>query len=173
MSAPEVRPAQLRLQRDPRRRLVQVLAVLLGIALLLVAVLTWRLVGTGGQEAAEREASKVARQRAVQITTYTPSTYERDVAWAEAGATPAFAEEYARANAPLKKVVTKVKASAQGDVVAASASARDDDHVTVLLFVDQTVTQGATGKQMKQDSRVEMDMVRRDGRWLVDDVNLR
>lgn len=173
MTEPEVRSAALRLQQDPRRRLVRVLAVLLGVAVVLAAVLAWRLGGSGGQEDAERGALKVARERAVQITTYTPASYDRDVAWAEDGATRSFAEEYAKANAPLRKVVKKVEASAKGRVVASSATAKDDDHVRVLLFVDQTVTQGATGKQTTQDSRVEMAMVRRDGRWLVDDVTLR
>ncbi|RYJ05752.1 MAG: hypothetical protein EON52_09915 [Actinomycetales bacterium] len=173
MTEPEVRPAALRLQQDPHRRLVRLLGILLVAALVLAAVLAWRLAGSGGQEDAEEGALKVARQRAVQITTYTPASYDRDVAWAEDGATPKFADEYAKANAPLRKVVKKVEASAQGRVVASSATAKDDDHVSVLLFVDQTLTQGSTGKQSTQDSRVEMAMVRRDGRWLVDDVTLR
>lgn len=166
-------PAALRLQQDSGRRVVRVLAVLLGVAVVAVAVLAWRLAGSDTRSDAESAALAVARQRAEQITTYTPQTYARDVAWAEDGATATFAAEYAEANAPLRKVVEKVRASAKGHVVAASATAEDRDHVTALLFVDQTVKQGTSGKQTVQDSRVEMAMVRRHGRWLVADVTLR
>lgn len=172
MTGTEEGPAVRRLRSASSSRAPLLVLVLAAVGIVL-AVLLWQLASGDGRQSAERDALRVAKQRATQITSYTPQTYDRDVAWARDGATRSFAAEYARANRPLRTVVEKVRASAAGHVVAASATARDDHHVTVLLFVDQTVTHGTTGKQTTQQDRVEMAMVRRDGTWLVDDVRLR
>ena len=172
MTGTEEGPAVRRLRSASSSR-VPLLFLLVVVAGIVAAVLVQQLRSGDGEQSAEQAALRVARERAVQITSYTPQTYDRDVAWARDGATASFAAEYARANRPLRTVVQKVRASAVGHVVAASATARDDDRVTVLLFVDQTVTHGTTRKQTTQHDRVEMSMLRRDGTWLVDDVRLR
>ena len=43
----------------------------------------------------------------------------------------------------------------------------------VLLFVDQVITRGVDRRRTGESSRVVMEMVRQDGRWLVDEVDLR
>ena len=50
------------------------------------------------------------------------------------------------------------------------------DHVTVLIFVDQEISNPGTGGSDPQKGldqpRVTMKMVRQGGRWLVDEVNI-
>ena len=48
----------------------------------------------------------------------------------------------------------------------------DETHVKVLLFVDQELKVPGKAKPRLEESRVIMQMVRQDGRWLVDDVQL-
>lgn len=146
----------------------KVLVAVLVVALVAVA---WAWRQAGADERAERDALEVARQRAAQITTYDHTTFARDVAWARTGATASFRREYAQANAAIGAAAKRLRATAKGRVTGAAATAKDSDHVTVLLFVDQTLTR--TGRRQEvQENRVRIDMVHRDGRWLVDDVRL-
>ena len=50
---------------------------------------------------------------------------------------------------------------------------QDSKRVKVLLFVDQTITNGTDNKSRTERNRVVMSMVNRGGEWLVDDVELR
>ncbi len=158
---------------DRRPRLLVVVAGVLAVALALA--LWWALEVGGGDrlEQAEREATAVARERAEQLTTYTGPTFDADAAWARTGATPRFAREYAQANEPVAEVARRLDARAVGDVVDAAGRATSADEVEVLLFVDQSIVQGADGERRTERSRVVMTMVRSDGAWLVDDVALR
>ena len=158
-------------------RRVRVVALALAVALLVViALAAWSVVsGRAAQQRAEAaaEATSVARDRAVQLTSYTGETFDADTAWARTGATPQFAREYAEANEPVAQVARRVEARAVGDVVEAVGRAVSTDEVEVLLFVDQTITRGSDGTQRTERSRVVMTMVRQDGAWLVGDVVLR
>lgn len=162
-----------RLRASDRSPLVLVLAGLLVVALVGLALLGWRTTSESRVAEAEREALSVARERAVQLTSYRHDTFEDDVSWAEEGATETFREEYAQANEPLRTVVERLEATAQGAVEDAAATAEDASTVRVLLFVDQTITQAVDGEQRTERNRVVMTMVRQDEAWLVDDVSLR
>lgn len=159
--------------RDRRRVLPAVLVGVLVVAL--VAASWFALAARRGDrlEDAERRATAVARERAAQLTTYTGATFESDAAWARTGATTRFAREYAEANEPVAEVARRLDARAVGRVVDAAGRASSPEEVEVLLFVDQSIVQGADGERRTERSRVLMTMVRRDGAWLVDDVALR
>lgn len=60
-----------------------------------------------------------------------------------------------------------------GTVVAAAGTAKGPHAVRVVMFIDQRITNRAGGPNRSDKSRVVMSMVERDGRWLVDDVELR
>lgn len=165
-----------RLSSEGDRRL-RVVAVSLAVVLLAVVVAaSWLVVsGRAVQHRADAvaEATAVARDRVVQLTSYTGETFDEDTAWARTGATPQFAREYAEANEPVAQVARRVEAQAVGDVVEAVGRALSADEVEVLLFVDQTITRGSDGTQRTERSRVVMTMVREDDAWLVSDVVLR
>ena len=57
-------------------------------------------------------------------------------------------------------------------MIDSAATVVDDSQVKVLLFVDQELTVAGQQDPKLEESRVVMQMVRQDGRWLVDDVQL-
>ena len=149
--------------------------VVLGLLLALVlGALAYVLLRPADDESsARREALKAATTSAIDLTSYDHDHLDRDFAWVKARATPKFADEYATANEPLRTIITKLKADAVGTVVEASATVQDSERVKVLLFVDQTITNGTDNKTRTERNRVIMSMVKRGGEWLVDDVELR
>lgn len=149
--------------------------VVLGLLFALVlGVLVYVLVRpTDDESSARREALEAATMSAIDLTTYDHAHLDRDFAWVKTRATSSFADEYATANEPLRAIITKLQADAVGTVVEASATVQDSKRVKVLLFVDQTITNGTDNKSRTERNRVVMSMVKRGGDWLVDDVELR
>ncbi|MCX6395945.1 MAG: hypothetical protein NTV23_05625 [Propionibacteriales bacterium] len=135
--------------------------------------------GTGTQGsaatllAAQADAEKAARAAAINLTTYDYRTLDTDFDWVVVAGTEAFRARYAEVSAPTKRYVAEFKVRAEGSVDQAAATAQDADHVTVLLFVDQTLTTAAGSERQLANPRVRMQMVRSGGRWLVDDVAVR
>lgn len=123
--------------------------------------------------AAEAGAEKAAREAAVHLTTYDYRTLATDFDWVVTAGTPAFRDRFAEVSAPTRRYVTQLKVHAEGSVDEAAATAQDADHVTVLLFVDQTLTSDAGAERELATPRVRMSMVRSGDDWLVDDVAVR
>lgn len=122
---------------------------------------------------AEGDAEKAARAAAVHLTTYDYKSLATDFDWAVAAGTEKFQQRYAEVSAPTKKYVAELKVHAEGSVDQSAATAQDADHVTVLLFVDQTLTSASSTERQLATPRVRMSMVRQGGAWLVDDVTVR
>lgn len=151
---------------------VGVLAVAL-VAALVVLVLTMRsLSHERDLSDAGKQAEAAALKAVVSMTTYDYRTIPRDFAWVNDAGTAKFRKQYAEVSAPIKKLVVAQKAHAVGSVVASAADVTDADHVTVLVFVDQTLTTPGVAQPGLDQPRVTMSMVRQGGRWLVDDVKL-
>lgn len=149
-----------------------VLAVAL-VAALVVLVLTMRsLSHERDLSDAGKQAEAAARKAVVSMTTYDYQTIPRDFAWVNDAGTAKFRKQYAEVSAPIKKLVAQLKARAVGSVVASAADVQDVDHVTVLVFVDQTLTNPGQSQPGLDQPRVTMSMVRQGGRWLVDEVKL-
>lgn len=173
-------------RKDRLQLVVTGLASLLVMSLvaLLVVVLLWQTDSDQGKAgdravafaAAGKAADKAARAAVVQMTSYDYRTLEKDFAWVDDAGTAKFRTQYAEVSQPIKKLVLQLKATAEGTVVASAPIVEDTRHVTVLLFVDQEISNpggGGTGPQRGLDQpRVRMKMVRQDGRWLVDEVNI-
>jgi Mce-associated membrane protein len=173
-------------RRDRLQVLVTGLASLLSMSLvaLLVVVLLWQTDDDDAKAgdravalaAAGRAADKAARAAVVEMTSYDYRTVTKDFAWVDDAGTAKFQKQYAEISAPIKKLVVQLEATAKGTVVASAPLVKDSRHVTVLLFVDQQISNpgsGSAGPQRGLDQpRVTMQMVRQDGRWLVDQVKI-
>jgi Mce-associated membrane protein len=158
--------------------------LLMSLVALLVVVLLWQTdsedsKGADGAialAAAGKAADKAARAAVVEMTSYDYRTVEDDFAWVDDAGTAHFREQYAEVSKPIKELVVRLKATAKGTVVDSAPRVKDTRHVTVLLFVDQLITNPGTGSGGAQrgldQPRVTMQMVRQDGRWLVDEVKL-
>ena len=161
--------------RPERSRPMLLIAALVGAVILAVVMASLWLGGRHDAQVrhAETGARQAAKTYAVDLTTYDYTSLDHDFGWVTNGATASFAKEYASANAPLRTVITKLKARATGTVTDAAATAKSSSKVEVLLFVDQTIVNGTDSKKRTERNRVVMTMVHRDGRWIVDDVALR
>ncbi|MCW2857404.1 MAG: hypothetical protein JWR52_3019 [Marmoricola sp.] len=149
-----------------------VLAVAL-VAALVVLVLTLRsLSHEHDLTDAGTQAQAAARKAVVSMTTYDYRTLPHDFAWVDDAGTAKFRKQYAEVSAPIKKLVLQLKAHAVGSVVASAAEVKDVDHVLVLVFVDQTLSNPGQAQPGLDQPRVTMSMVRQGGRWLVDEVKL-
>jgi Mce-associated membrane protein len=120
---------------------------------------------------AEETAPSVAEQAAKTILAYDYKTLDADQDAAERFMTQQFAEKYSdsftKAVAPAARTF---KAQVTSEVLGTSVVRATPDRVRVLAFVDQTTV--ATNKKNPQVAlnRVEFDMVKRGGTWLVDDI---
>lgn len=122
--------------------------------------------------AAGSDAEEAARAAVVRMTSYGYRTVDADFAWVEEVGTDKFERYFAGASDGVKKVITETRATASGEVVASAPHVVDATHVTVLLFVDQTIeAAGEDGPKVDQP-RVTMKMVEQGGRWLVDEVSI-
>jgi len=156
--------------------------LLMSLVALLVVTLLWQTGGSKGEDQAVREAAagkaadKAARAAVVEMTSYSYKSVDQDFAWVDDAGTTKFRTQYAEVSKPIKKLVVQLKATAKGTVVASAPIVKDADHVTVLLFVDQEISNPGTGGGDPQrgldQPRVTMKMVRQGGRWLVDTVQI-
>jgi len=155
--------------------------LVVGLAVALVAALValgivWQHERSASEQAGLREAetaaTEAASEIAVAMTSYDHRTVDEDFSWVEDDGTTDFQQKYAESTEPIRELVEKTRATAEGTVTEAAATADDAGHVTVLLFVDQALRRSG-GDPSMDSTRVVMHMVLQDGQWLVDDVELR
>ncbi|MCW2784319.1 MAG: rane protein [Marmoricola sp.] len=158
--------------RNPWTLAVAGLAVALVVALVLLGLTVRSLHHERDLAHAGTQADVAARKAVVEMTTYDYKTIPHDFSWVDDAGTARFRKQYAEVSSPIKKLVAQLKAHAVGTVVDSATSVKDADHVSVLLFVDQTLTNPTQSQPGLDQPRVTMSMVRVHGRWLVDQVKL-
>ncbi len=163
------------MSRGLRAGLVVLVALLL--AAVVAVVVLWRqnddLSRSQGLASAESAATREASRIAVSMTSYDYRTVEKDFAWIDQDGTARFQDTFSQSTKPIRQLITRTRATATGKVSDAAGTAEDADHVEVLLFVDQVLERAGDERSSVDSNRVVMQMVRRGGRWLVDDVELR
>jgi Mce-associated membrane protein len=173
-SPTEAAQAATRRRRPPW--LVIVLTVVLVVALVGIGLL-WKqnrdLAHDRDLRQAQASATDAASQIAVSMTSYDSRSVDKDFAWVHDDGTAKFEKTYAKSTAPIRKLIERTGAHAEGRVSEAAGTVTDPTHVTVVLFVDQTLRRTGDSQPSVDSSRVVMDMVRTDGQWLVDSVELR
>jgi Mce-associated membrane protein len=120
---------------------------------------------------AARTAPAAAERASVALLSYDYRRLDADQQAAERYLTPAYRTEYADTFAQVKEQAPALKAKVQAEVKASGVTHADPDRVAVLLYVNQTTTSTAAGGRPQVAlNRVQLSMVRRDGRWLVEDI---
>lgn len=122
-------------------------------------------------DTARTEALSTARNYAVTLTSYDHTKPEESVSPVLDGATGEFKTQYEGANAALRELITKAKATAQGTVVDAGVKSVSEDRVEVVRFVDQAVSNAGKQPQTNQN-RMLLTLERHGDRWLVNNVAL-
>lgn len=125
---------------------------------------------------AERAATEEAERIVVAWLTYDYRTYRDDMAWVTDSGTESFQEDYSpeALEGLRKRMIGPRQLVSRGRAVNSAATVQDADHVTVLVFTDQTLTDKEIrregGEALHARSGVELSMVREDGEWLVDEM---
>ncbi|HVS69337.1 MAG TPA: hypothetical protein VHE56_12350 [Mycobacteriales bacterium] len=118
----------------------------------------------------ERSALQAAKTYAVTFATYRYDDLDADFAATEAHSVDPFLTQYRSTTDALRETVTKVKASSSAKVVSAGLASITADSAVVDLFLDQSIVNVKSSRTLAQ--RVEMTLVRKDGRWLISRVVL-
>jgi len=158
------------------KRISVVLAGLLALALIACVGLAVSRAQSQGRLDADRTATRAAERIVVNWLTYDYRTYRNDMSWIRKSGTPKFTKEFSAEalEGMRKRIIGPRQLVSRGRVVNSAATAKDADHVKVLVFTDQTLTDRKIRKDgtapLHARSGVELSMVRVDGTWLVDDM---
>jgi Mce-associated membrane protein len=166
--------------RRPARRTGWLLPAALGVLAALVTGAAVYLTLEANRAAAYLEAldraPSAAENAAIAVLSYDHESLEVDRDAAAKFLSPGYRDDYVTTFDELVvDNARQTRASVEAEVLASSAMTvserRDPDRVNVLLFVNQTSTSTATGGDPSVAlNRVQLEMVRVDGAWLVDHI---
>ena len=165
-------PAALPPGARRRRAVLPALLVIVLCALLAGTVLT----ALDARKAEARDddqqaALLVARQQAVNLTTISHETADRDLARIIAAATGTLKTQFEAQAKTFPAVLRREKSVSVGRVLAAGVKSQQGGTVDVLLAVDATVRNAASGDNgVVKHYRMDMRLVRIGERWLVSTV---
>jgi Mce-associated membrane protein len=140
----------------------------------LTGFLAWRVEATSGGgdvERARADALVASRQAARVVFSYDYRHLAKDFAAGKALITGQFAQEYARTTGKIvDDVAARYKAVVVADVSDAGVVRATSSTVVTLVFLNQESTSTLTSSSKITQSRLEMTMVHRHGRWLVSKI---
>jgi Mce-associated membrane protein len=120
---------------------------------------------------ARQAALQAARQQAVNLTTISHETADRDLARIIAAATGTLKTQFEAQAKTFPAVLRREKSVSVGRVLAAGVKAQQGDTVDALIAVDATVRNAAWGEAgVLKHYRMDMRLVLVGGRWLVSTV---
>lgn len=180
-SAPPASPAH-----PSARTRARVLAALLALLLLGAAALVWvaltRAGGPGGgdADAAQEQRDAVmstSEQFLLRMGTYGPDLLDDEGRMTEYRdrveevITDKFAEDFAEQATVAEQLVAQADQQREAEVFASGVASVDDDTATTLVAGAFTDTYGDGEPQAPSSFRMEVELVRVDGEWLVDDFS--
>ena len=105
------------------------------------------------------------------MLTYSHESLDEDFSWVEEDGTAAFAEAFQASVADVKEIAEATSAVSTATIVRSAVHVEDDDSATLIVVADSEISK-ATGLPIKERWFVSLEMVRDDGRWLVDALEL-
>lgn len=160
-------------QQPERRVLLPLLLVLVLLGLLGAGGWFWRDARSArDREDARQAALQAARQQAVNLTTISFSTADRDLGRIIAAATGTLKTQFEGQRAQFPAVLRRDKSVSVGTVLAAGVTSQTRTTVEALVAVDASVSTAASEKSgpVVKHYRMDMRLVRVGGRWLVSQV---
>ena len=123
---------------------------------------------------AHEKAATTAASSGETIFTYQYNQLDEHLKDAKAIMTPAFAKKFESIAPALQELAPQRKIQVKATVRNAAPIECGDtcraDRVTVLLFIDQARVADGSKKPTVFGNRIELKMVERDGRWLVNEI---
>lgn len=124
------------------------------------------------KDVAAAQALDAAKKYITTLTSVDTNAIDKNFADVLDGSTGEFKDTYTKSSAQLRQTLIDNKAAAHGSVIDAAVQSATEDKVDVVLFVDQSVSNGAAPAPQLDRSRVKMTMEKVDGRWLASRVEL-
>ena len=149
-----------------------VAALVFGAVFGVKGLLDWR--GESGVVEAHEKAATTAASAGETIFTYQYNQLDDHLKDAKATMTPSFAKKFESIApalqdlAPQRKI--QVKASVRNAAAIECGEKCRSDQATILVFIDQARVADGSKKPTVFGNRIELKMVERDGRWLVNDI---
>jgi Mce-associated membrane protein len=151
--------------------LFALLGVLIVLVLTVAAVLGVKAWQGKQAEDARNQAAAAGRKAAETALSYDYRDLDKSFAAARATMTPEFAGKFDETAKVAGELATKSKATVKAEVREVGVRDGDADRVTLIIFVNQTTTSTITqGKPRVDLNRTRFTMVRKDGRWLVQEI---
>ncbi|OBH55811.1 Mce protein [Mycobacterium colombiense] len=124
------------------------------------------------KDVAAAQALEAAKKYIITLTSVDTNAIDKNFTDVLDGSTGEFKDMYTKSSAQLRQTLIDNKAAAHGSVIDAAVQSATEDKVDVVLFVDQSVSNGAAPAPQLDRSRVKMTMEKVDGRWLASKVEL-
>jgi Mce-associated membrane protein len=159
--------------RVSERLLRVVIAVLALVLVLGVATAVWfelKVRDSDRQERQRAEAVSAASQFAVRMDTFDGKDMDAYSKKVQELLTTKYKSEFDKQFQPFKQVYSQAQAVGTGKVVMSGVASYDDDSATVLVVHDGSV-KSKLGQSQVRHQRWSVDLVKVDGRWLVDDFS--
>ena len=132
----------------------------------------WLLFEQHQKDVAAAQALEAAKKYILTLTSVDTNAIDKNFTDVLDGSTGEFKDMYTKSSAQLRQTLIDNKAAAHGSVIDAAVQSATKDRVEVVLFVDQSVSNGAAPAPQLDRSRVRMTMDKVDGRWLASKVDL-
>ena len=176
-AAADSRTRRFRVQPVSRRLgallALTVAAVVFGAVFGVKGAMGWR--AESGVVEAHEKAATTAASAGETIFTYQFNQLPKHLEDAKATMTPAFAKKFEsiapalQELAPQRKI--QVKATVRNAAPIECGDKCRDDRATVLVFIDQARVASDAEEPTVFGNRIKLNMVERDGRWLVDNID--
>lgn len=124
--------------------------------------------------ASEQAAVAAAATEAANLTTYARKSFEADFARATRGATGALRQDLAKQKAQTLAAMTKNKFDLKSKVVESAFESSDGaDKVVALVTLNgqHVFDSPSAGSSLASAQRLELTMIRKDGKWLASNLN--
>lgn len=171
-----VEPSSSAVEPVETPRWVLPVAAVMVVATLVLGFLAWRAWDRANEleeaEASARAVRATVAERVEQLLSYDHASFDEDLAAAEEAMTEEFRDEYAPTVEEIRETAVRQERTQEARVVAVSVIDAEPDEVHTLLFVDTYSSRKGDDGQDIMQNRVDVTMVREDGKWLIDDVSV-
>lgn len=157
--------------RGARRWTRWVFAGLIAVAVAAaVALLGWREVAHQRAENQEQQVLSVSREYLAAMASFDYTKLDANRQEIIDNSTPEFAAKYDEMVGALRDIVVAGKGVASASASHVAVERLSADEATVIGFVDQQVTNVTAPEGNSQKYRMVVELIQRDGRWVVNDV---
>lgn len=145
------------------------------VVLAVLAALGW-----GGYTIWQKSAVEDARasaldsgsQFATDLATYNYQNLDQNLAIVRDNSVGEFAGQYAQVASNLQNMIVQYQATSSAKILSAGLASADRDNAEVLVFLDQTITNTNSPDPRIDRNRMQLSLVREDGKWKLSKVQL-